>query len=41
MPVASSGKDVPKATKVKPIIESEISKYIASSLEPKIKYFEP
>ena len=40
-PVASSGKDVPKATKVKPIIDSGTWKYIASSFEPKIKYFDP
>ena len=41
MPVASSGRDVPKATKVKPIIVSEILKEIASCCDPMIKYFDP
>ena len=41
MPVASSGRDVPKATKVKPIIVSEILKEIASFWDPMIKYFDP
>ena len=34
MPVASSGKEVPNATNVKPIIDSEIPK-------DKAKYFDP
>ena len=41
IPVASSGRDVPKATKVKPIIVSEILNEIASFWDPMIKYFEP
>ena len=41
MPVASSGRDVPKATKVKPTIVSEILKEIASCCDPMIKYFDP
>ena len=41
IPVASSGKDVPKATKVKPIIDSEKPKDMANSLEPIIKYLDP
>jgi len=41
MPVASSGRDVPNATKVKPIIVSEILKEIASCWDPMIKYFDP
>ena len=41
IPVASSGRDVPKATKVKPMIVSEILKEIASCCDPMIKYFDP
>ena len=41
MPVASSGRDVPKATKVKPTMVSEILKEIASCCDPMIKYFDP
>ena len=41
MPVASSGRDVPKATKVKPTMVSEILKEIASCCDPIIKYFDP
>ena len=41
IPVANSGRDVPKATKVSPIIESEIFNLKANSFDPKIKYFEP
>ena len=40
MPVASSGRDVPKATKVKPITVSEILKEKASCCDPMIKYFD-
>ena len=41
IPVASSGKDVPNATNVKPIIDSEIPKDKANCFDPIIKYFEP
>ena len=40
-PAESSGKDVPNATRVKPIVDSDIPKEYANFSDPIIKYFDP